>query len=750
MTEQISTIALSTQHDIENQSSEELEAFLTDERLPLQERAKVASHILGLDRDRQNATANIQPELSEEWKKWIVENKCLNVPDRDLISAMVDNGIDPKIATEAINRVTSEPSFQAESHAVQRLKKLESILEINRKLADLAPNSGTIERKSHLSRSEFLEKYYATNTPVILTDMMQDLPAMSLWCPEYLKTKYGDSLVEVQTNRNSNPNYEIDTQKHKQIVKLSEYADRVVSGGETNDYYMVANNGNLEREDLKPLLDDIQMFSEFLDSSKTKERVFFWFGPAGTITPLHHDPMNLMMAHVYGRKRWRLISPDATPLLYNNVGVFSEVDLENLDDEKYPLFRDVRVIETVLEPGEVIFIPVGWWHQVKSLDISIALSFTNFIFPNEYNYQNPNITTTKSENSQRQGQGQDAILPKNEVQQKDARRYADSTPIAHIPSQVLTNEIVATSDAGYLIDAIYRDEPLVISFGFVSWDTPASFDFYGRTKKLEKLAQQPLNRILVRDISNSWYHRGIPGLGTNVDEVAESLKQLIKQISPSKVIAIGQSMGAYAAIMFGQLIGANQIIAFGTLSFLDSKKAKNINDIRWLSVMSLLEQNLPDVCYFDLLELCQNSSHSPDIQLFYGRKPDTETEGEINLDDFHATRLNELPNCTIHPYEESGHAIVKYLIDNKLIDRILLNTLFGIKIDTPVQKRVESLPEGWDTWIIENLTRGVPPEQLAEVLQKQGFANSDIKAAMDCDRIQHLLARTNQLSAMSS
>jgi hypothetical protein len=694
MSEQHSAIAKPSQYDIENQSPEELEVFLHNEEHPLQERAQGSSQISGLNYNRQNTTMQAQPELSQEWQKWIVENKLLNVCDRDLIQAMIDNGIERQVAIQAINNIASEPSFPAESHAVQRFKKLESILEINRKLAQLAPNSGTIERRNRLSRSEFLEKYYATNTPVILTDMMQDWPAMSLWCPEYLKTKYGNSRVEVQTHRNSNPNYEINTQKHKQTVKLSEYADRVVSGGETNEYYIVANNSNLERENFKTLLDDIRMFPEFLDASKTKERVFFWFSPAGTITPLHHDPMNLMMAHIYGRKQWRLISPNATPLLYNNVGVFSEVDLENPDYDKNSLFREVQVLETVLEPGEVMFVPVGWWHQVKALDISLALSFTNFIFPNEYNDHNPNI--------------QNAGTEKTKVQEKRA--------IASISSQILTNEIVETSNSGYLVDAIYHDEPLIISFGFVSWDTPANFDFYGRTKKLERITQQPLNRILVRDVSNSWYHRGVPGLGSNVNEVAESLKQLVKHISPSKVIAIGQSMGAYAAIMFGQLIGADQIIAFSPLSFLNSEKAKEIGDTRWLSVMTMLERVPPKVCYFDLLDLCNNSPHSPEIQLFYGKKIDPETLGQVNLDDFHAIRLNALPNCTLHSYEESGHAIVKYLIDNKLIDRLLLEVIFGIKIETPIQKETESLLEGWNDWIIENPTRGVPPEQLVEIL----------------------------------
>jgi hypothetical protein len=344
-----------------------------------------------LSQNQPQLANQINKGISDSWKQWIAENKLHNNSDDSIIQTMLQNGIDFQVAIQEVNSVASDPSFQAGRNFVQLLRKLESILEINRKLAELSPNFGKIERRSRLSRQEFLENYYAKNTPVIITDMMDDWQAMSLWSPEYVKTKYGHAQVEIQVNRNSDPQYEINCEHHKKTVKLSEYVDMVLRGGESNDYYMVANNGNLEREDLKGLLDDIHMFPEFLDESDISGRIFFWFGPAGTITPLHHDPVNLMMAQVYGRKRWRIISPDHTPLLYNYVGVFSKVDCENPDYNKYPLFKNVNIIETVLEPGEVIFMPVGWWHQVKSLDISLSLSFTNFVFPNHYNYKDPNL-----------------------------------------------------------------------------------------------------------------------------------------------------------------------------------------------------------------------------------------------------------------------------------------------------------------------------------------------------------------------
>ncbi|NJR16807.1 MAG: hypothetical protein HC785_14575 [Calothrix sp. CSU_2_0] len=241
---------------------------------------------------------------------------------------------------------------------------------------------------------------------------------------------------------------------------------------------------------------------------------------------------------------------------------------------------------------------------------------------------------------------------------------------------MLTYETVKNNlTDGYLVDEIFPNELLIISFGFVAWEGVPGFDFYGRTKKLEQLANRPINRILVRDFENAWYHRGVRGLGDSIDEVRDRIQQLITKIAPSRVVTIGQSMGGYAAILFGKLLDVDQVLAFGSLSFLNSQKAIEIADTRWLSVMENLEANPPAQCYFDLLEL--NSSNKTKIDIFYGQKPDPETPGNINLDDIHAQRLATLPNCTLYPDAESGHAIVKHLIDHKLIDSLLVKSLFG-------------------------------------------------------------------------
>ena len=94
-----------------------------------------------------------------------------------------------------------------------------------------------------------------------------------------------------------------------------------------------------------------------------------------------------VIAQVAGRKRYRLIPAAQWHRVHNREGVFSEVDAARPDLDRYPEFRDATVLDFVLEPGEVLFMPVGWWHHVLALDVSISVSFTRFEFPNHFTWE---------------------------------------------------------------------------------------------------------------------------------------------------------------------------------------------------------------------------------------------------------------------------------------------------------------------------------------------------------------------------
>jgi hypothetical protein len=309
--------------------------------------------------------------------------------DEQLSAVLQKYGFDAREAARAIAEVNSSPLFQAGLRVADKLRKLESLLAIYEELSHLTPLAQAVEVRRSISWAEFLCNYYELNQPVILSRIMRNWKATALWDPAYLRNLCGDELVEVMSGRNSDPHYEMNLSSHKKLLPFSQYVDLVLTSGETNDFYMTANNHFFETSAGQKLLEDISVFPEYLDPDRLQGHAFLWFGPAGTVTPLHHDTSNILFAQVHGRKNFTLISPNQTPLVYNEIGVFSEVDCGEPNFDKYPAFQKVHKREVILAPGQVLFIPVGWWHYVRALDVSISVSFTNFKVPNSYHWDNP-------------------------------------------------------------------------------------------------------------------------------------------------------------------------------------------------------------------------------------------------------------------------------------------------------------------------------------------------------------------------
>ncbi len=314
--------------------------------------------------------------LTSAWLNWIAQNRSLGVPETEIASILATNGFDPADATAA------SPA-PVEPHG---LRKQEFLMDIYSQLWSLRPGATSIDRVSRISPDDFFRWYYCLNCPVILTGMMDAWPALQRWTPDYFDQRFGPDTVEVMTGRASDPDYEVNCRQHKSRMTMHQFVDMIRNSGQTNDFYLVANNKSLDDGPLRPLLGDLGSFDGILDPWTTDGKLFLWFGPAGTVTPLHHDSMNILLTQLLGRKKVTLIPSFQTHLVYNHLGVYSRVDTESPNYHRFPLLRDVTRMEVELLPGEALFIPVGWWHHVRSLDTSISVSFTNFVLPNQYQW----------------------------------------------------------------------------------------------------------------------------------------------------------------------------------------------------------------------------------------------------------------------------------------------------------------------------------------------------------------------------
>lgn len=321
--------------------------------------------------------------IPPSWKKWIAENVLRNGNLDNLTRILVEHGFPESLARLEVDAAASHPYIEAARSLGRQLKKRDWVFDTLRLLQNES-KSWRVERREGVSTDEFLEQYYFCNRPVILTDAMRGWKAMERWTPEYLKQRCGEQTVQIQARRNSNARYEIDNQAHESTIRFADYVDMVFQTEPTNDFYMTANNADANGQILDSLREDFDLLPAYLDPGRSAGRLFFWFGPAGTVTPVHHDLTNNFMAQVVGRKQLKLIAPVHQPLLYNHLHCYSHVDLDNIDVTAYPLFRHVKIHEITLHPGELFFLPVGWWHHVRGLDATITLTCTNFRARNDF------------------------------------------------------------------------------------------------------------------------------------------------------------------------------------------------------------------------------------------------------------------------------------------------------------------------------------------------------------------------------
>ena len=112
-------------------------------------------------------------------------------------------------------------------------------------------------------------------------------------------------------------------------------------------------------------------------SAVTAPAINMWFGGSGVGTPLHFDRHSNVLAQVVGCKRVLLVNPKYSSNLYPQTEVdnASSVDVEAPNLERHPRFADSVLECVVLLPGEMLYIPHGYWHAVASISTSISLSF---------------------------------------------------------------------------------------------------------------------------------------------------------------------------------------------------------------------------------------------------------------------------------------------------------------------------------------------------------------------------------------
>ncbi|MCA9788789.1 MAG: cupin-like domain-containing protein [Cyanobacteria bacterium HKST-UBA05] len=316
----------------------------------------------------------LTPTITPDWQEWMADCLMMQVAREDIEAFMVAQGFGQRQVQRHLLAMETHPFVLAGTKIARKMKRRDWLLDTYQRVMEQSGEFDEIEVRDTIDRQTFYKHYFAVNRPVILKQQVKDWQILKRWTPQYFKTAYGDRQVQMVRMTE-------DFHRYHHHCTMAEFVD-VIESGPANDWYM--SNANIEHNDetLDDLFHETDKLPELLDPEGFRNHGYVLLGPAGTITDLHYDLANAFYVQIYGRKSFKVISPHYLDKVYPYRNFLSRVPLEDgvegVDAQKFPLFKQAKVHEFVLEPGDAFFLPVGWWHWVEALDTSISMSFPNF------------------------------------------------------------------------------------------------------------------------------------------------------------------------------------------------------------------------------------------------------------------------------------------------------------------------------------------------------------------------------------
>lgn len=205
--------------------------------------------------------------------------------------------------------------------------------------------------------------------PLVVRGLLADAKSTRMWSIDYLSALCGDVATTVLTGaKNDDPLHHVTGSRFLTIGEILEAIRRKEPKTYINNFTMAfVAHPELERDmELRRML----VLLEEQDDQIFEAIGLFAAGP-GTGSSLHCAFGANFFNMIVGRKEWTLIDPAFTSYLlplptrpFFNADAFFDPDHEvnGAYTRKLPRLR------TVLEPGDLLYVPPWWWHKIKNRD----------------------------------------------------------------------------------------------------------------------------------------------------------------------------------------------------------------------------------------------------------------------------------------------------------------------------------------------------------------------------------------------
>ena len=224
----------------------------------------------------------------------------------------------------------------------------------------------TLNHSELPSSKDFRHSFQAPRIPAVFRQGTPE--SLAEWAPARLASEFGDVMVPVQRSEQLTGADYGSIEESYESVPLRAFIGSLD----------LPDAGYLSQFPFEITFPELHSRAKFPDYSSYFHRTNLWIGPKGTNSKFHYDCDENLFWQVYGEKRVILAPPSDTPNLYpTNVSWgdgYSPVDPKAPDYEQFPMARNASYLDVRLGPGDLLYIPPMWWHDVTSLTTSVSIN----------------------------------------------------------------------------------------------------------------------------------------------------------------------------------------------------------------------------------------------------------------------------------------------------------------------------------------------------------------------------------------
>jgi len=213
----------------------------------------------------------------------------------------------------------------------------------------------------------FYDNYVRANRPVVFKGAARAQPAFEKWTDSYLLDMWGTRKV-----------FDVEIKKVEQrggpSVKWSfeKFVREIYTDKRKDELYAV-----IGLEDDSAALADLDLPDPARCKEVWPQSVTLWMSNGGTMSVLHNDDGENFLMLLDGYKSVMLVHQDEAPNIYAHIAKVrgtSPVAQDSVDLVQFPRFSNVTWLHGEIGPGDMIFIPHTYWHQVNSRDRNLGVN----------------------------------------------------------------------------------------------------------------------------------------------------------------------------------------------------------------------------------------------------------------------------------------------------------------------------------------------------------------------------------------